>query len=72
MAQLLSDAALELLDRFESLPEREQHELIVTLLRRTEAFPGAMLFDDVLTGLADELFQTLDAEEANASDSESR
>lgn len=72
MAQPLSDASLELLDRFESLPEREQHELIVALLRRSEVFPDSMLFDDVLTGLADELFQTLDAEEANASDSESR
>lgn len=70
MTQLLSDAALELLARFESLPEQEQHELIVALLRRTEAFPNSVLLDEALVGLADELFRTLDAHEANDKDSD--
>jgi hypothetical protein len=65
MTQLLSDAALELLARFESLPEREQHELLVRLLRRTDECPGSVLAGDELAGLADELFRTLDEEEVN-------
>lgn len=65
MTQLLSDAALELLARFESLPEQEKHELLVTLLRRTEGFPDSVLLDDEFAGPADELFRTLDEEEVN-------
>jgi len=72
MTQLLSDAVLELLARFESLPEREQHELIVTLLRRTDEFPNSVLLDDEFAGLADELFRTLDTREATDSDSDSQ
>ncbi len=67
----MSDTATQLLATFESLPEREQHELLITMLRRSGELPETIVSDDQLVGIADELFQTLDAEESHGNDAES-
>ena len=64
----MSDTATQLLATFESLPEKEQHELLIAMLRRSGELPDTLVSDDQLVGIADELFQTLDAEESNGSD----
>ena len=50
---------------FESLPAEEQHELLIAMLRRTNELPESVLSDQQLVHLADDLFQTLDAEESD-------
>lgn len=64
----MSDTATQLLATFESLPERERHELLIAILRRSGEFPETMVSNDQLVGIADELFQLLDAEESNGND----
>ena len=64
----MSDAATQLLATFESLPEKEQHELLIAMLRRIGELPDTLISDDQLVGIADQLFQTLDAEESNGND----
>ncbi|MEM9352687.1 MAG: hypothetical protein AAGA92_06720 [Planctomycetota bacterium] len=66
----MSDTASQLLATFDSLPPQEQHELVAAMLRRTGGLPGTLLPDDALVDLADSLFQTLDTEEADGSNSE--
>lgn len=66
----MSDTTAQLLATFESLPEREQHELLITLLRRSCELRDAMVSDDQLVGVADEFFQTLDAEELNGNEAD--
>lgn len=68
----MSDTATQLLATFASLHPKEQHELLVALLRRSGELPGTNLSDDQLVVIADELFQTLDAEESNGGDAETR
>lgn len=68
----MSDAALQLLATFDSLPANEQHELLIAMLRRSGELPEAVLTDDQLVGIADELFQTLDAEESDGDKADSR
>ena len=60
----MSEIASQLLATFDSLPPQEQHELLTAMLRRSGELPDSGLSDDGLVGLADDLFQTLDAEEA--------
>ncbi len=60
----MTDIATKLLATFETLPADEQHELLAQMLRRTSTLPGIPMTDDALTAVADELFQSLDAEEA--------
>lgn len=58
----MTTAAQELLKAFDALPAGEQHEVAVTILRRTadaQDIPEAALHE-----LADELFRGYDAEEA--------
>jgi hypothetical protein len=53
-----------ILDSFDALPDPEKHQAAVEILRR---YAGAMegdLPEDTLVGVADELFRTLDEEEA--------
>ncbi len=64
----MSDAATQLLATFESLPPKEQHELLIALLRLSGELPDTIVSDDQLVGLADELFQTLDAEESDGNE----
>jgi hypothetical protein len=52
----------QVLDSYEALPADEKQEVAVAILRRLPA-AGDLSADD-LTALADELFQTLDADEA--------
>jgi hypothetical protein len=68
----MSDAALKLLATFDSLPPNEQHELLIAMLRRSGELPETVVTDDQLVGIADELFQTLDAEESDGDKADSR
>jgi hypothetical protein len=68
----MSDAALKLLATFDSLPANEQHELLIAMLRRSGELPETVVTDDQLVGIADELFQTLDAEESDGDKADSR
>lgn len=61
----MSEIAAQLLATFDSLPTHEQHELIIAMLRRSGELPETILSDEQLVGLADDLFQALDAEELN-------
>jgi hypothetical protein len=65
----MSETTAQLMATFESLPRQEQHELLTEMLRRSGELPATLLADDDLVGLADELFQALDAEESNGSKS---
>ncbi len=66
----MSETSAQLMVAFESLPMREQHELLAEMLRRSGELPATLLADDHLVGLADELFQALDAEESNGRESQ--
>jgi hypothetical protein len=68
----MSDAASQLLATFESLPANEQRELLIAMLRHSGEIPDTIVTDDQLVGIADELFQTLDAEESDGDNAESR
>ncbi len=68
----MSEAAAELWATFDALPADEQRELLIVLLRRAGELPSAVLGDEILVGLADELFQSLDAEEAHVYDADAR
>ena len=67
----MSETTSQLLATFDSLPPREQHELITALLRRSGELPDTLLPDEGLVGLADDLFQTLDMEESHGDDTKS-
>jgi hypothetical protein len=66
----MSDTAAQLLATFESLPEKERHELLIAMLRRSGELPDTTVSDDQLVGIADQLFQSLDAEESNGNDAD--
>ncbi len=68
----MTDTASQLLATFESLPASEQHALLIAMLRRSGELPNTVVTEDQLTGIADELFQALDAEESGSENSESR
>ncbi len=68
----MTDAASQLLATFESLPANEQHEVLIALLRRSGELPDMIVTDGHLVGLADEVFQALDAEESDGDDASSR
>ncbi len=61
----MSETAIQLLATFDLLPAKEQHELLIAMLRRSGELPDTIVSDDPLVGIADGLFQTLDAEESN-------
>ena len=68
----MTDTASQLLATFESLPASEQHELLIAMLRRSGELPNTVVTEDQLTGIADELFQALDAEESDSDNAETR
>lgn len=68
----MSETASRLLAAFESLPLQEQHELLTEMLRRGGELPETILSDNQLVVLADDLFQTLDAEESRGHESGSK
>lgn len=55
----MSETATRLLTTFESLPAKEQHELLIALLRRAGELPDTIVSDDQFVGIADELLQAL-------------
>ncbi len=61
----MTETAAQLLATFDSLPPQEQHELLAEMLRRSGELPDTLLTDEHLVGLADHLFQALDAEESD-------
>ncbi len=68
----MSESASQLLASFEALPAAEQHELLVTMLQRSNALSAADLSDQHLIQFANGLFQTLDADEPEAKDGKLR
>lgn len=60
----MSETATQLLAAFESLSASEQHELLIAMLKRSRDVPHTVLTDDQFVSIADELFQSLDAEES--------
>jgi hypothetical protein len=60
----MTATAQQLLHSFDALPDAEKHQVAIEILRR---FPGAVegdLPESALVEAADELFRTLDADEA--------
>ncbi len=68
----MTDTATQLLATFDTLRPEDQHELVAQILRRTGDLPDTPLADDGLTSIADLLFQSLDAEEADAGNANPR
>jgi hypothetical protein len=60
----MTAAVQQLLDSFDALPEADKHEAAVAILRRFAGAVESDLPESTLVGAADELFRTLDAEEA--------
>ena len=54
----------QLLDTFDALPDADKHQAAVEILRRISSAVEGDLPDSALVEAADELFRTLDAEEA--------
>ena len=61
----MTDIATQLLATFETLPRNEQHELLAQMLRRTGELPDTPMGDVDLSAVADQLLQSLDAEETD-------
>ena len=57
----MTDTAQDVLRAFDTLSPTEQQEVVAEILRRTA--PSGELPDEALHELADELFQSYDAEE---------
>jgi hypothetical protein len=60
----MTNAARQLIDSFEALPEHEKHEVLGQLLRCLMDKPYTSLSDEELTDTADILFQDYDSREA--------
>jgi hypothetical protein len=61
-----------LLESFEQLTESEKQDLAIEVVRRTDIFGSPDLSDDELALAAEDLFLTLDREEAEAEKAESK
>ncbi|MEQ8790941.1 MAG: hypothetical protein RIC55_32055 [Pirellulaceae bacterium] len=68
----MTETTAQLLAAFESLPPNEQHELLTEMLRRSGELPATQLTDEQLVSFADTLFQTLDAEESQGGEPDTR
>lgn len=64
----MTAAVQQLLETFDQLPEEDQLTAAAAILRRSLNQPLSAVDDEALCILADELFQTLDAEEAKLGD----
>ncbi|OUC11881.1 MAG: hypothetical protein B0A82_25580 [Alkalinema sp. CACIAM 70d] len=62
----MTPATIEILNAIERLPNLEQHQLIVTLLRRMPAIEIDELRDEELVACAEAIFLELDQEEARS------
>ena len=73
----MSEIALQLLATFDSLPAKEQHELLVLMIQRNIGMEIPVSGHDALDSeqlakVADEMFQILDDEEADGGRAQSR
>lgn len=59
----MTNAAQQLIESFDALPEQEKHEVLAQLLRRLMSTPYATASDDDLTQAADLVFQEYDRHE---------
>jgi hypothetical protein len=60
----MTNAARQLIESFEALPEQEKHAVLAQLLRRLMEQPYDSASDDELIGAADLIFQEYDRREA--------
>lgn len=60
----MTNAARQLIESFEALPEQEKHEVLGQLLRRLMEKPYESASDEELLGAADLIFQEYDRREA--------
>jgi hypothetical protein len=60
----MTAAVRKLLDSFDALPDADKHQVAVEILRRFTGTEEGDLPESALVEAADELFRTLDAEEA--------
>ena len=60
----MGNAARDLLQTFEALPESDQREVLALLLRRASEAPYDLPSDEELLYAADEIFKDLDRLEA--------
>jgi hypothetical protein len=60
----MSAAVQQLLDSFDGLAEMDKHQVAIEILRRCASTSVGDLPDAALLEAAEELFRTLDAEEA--------
>lgn len=60
----MTNAARQLIDSFEALPEEEKHEVLSQLLRCLMEKPYTSASDEELVGVADLIFQEYDRREA--------
>ena len=60
----MTNAARQLIESFEALPEQEKHEVLSQLLRRLMQTPYESASDEELVGAADLIFQEYDRGEA--------
>jgi hypothetical protein len=61
----MSTAVRELLSSYESLPQNDQHEATVAILRHVLTTDYDDVSDIALTAIADDLFRALDAAESD-------
>lgn len=59
----MTNAAKQLVDSFDALPEQEKHEVLSQLLRRLTEKPYGTPSNEELTGAADLVFQEYDRRE---------
>lgn len=59
----MTNAARQLIDSFEALPEQDKHEVLSQLLRRLVESPYHTPSDEELIGAADMIFQEYDRRE---------
>ncbi|MGI8978875.1 MAG: hypothetical protein ACR2FY_06590 [Pirellulaceae bacterium] len=58
-------AVRQLINSFEALPAPEQHEATLEILKRAGVWVEGDIAEDVLAGVADEMFCQMDADEAS-------
>lgn len=68
-AKTMTDTAIQLLATFESLSADEQHVVLAQMLRCVGELPESLMSDDALIAVAEQVFQSLDAEEEHGNSS---
>jgi len=68
----MTENASKILEFFDRLEPIEQHDVVVSLIRRTGELPTEPLTDVDLCGIADDLFTSLDDEDNGNNNAEAR